>query len=244
MRRALVVSGIVCACGAPAPEAPVTPASSAGPAATAPIASSTSRGEGCEDDYRAAAAPSGEKPELPPIPEIATAAKKSGDAFTVFGATHALRSRFESAEVTKGEITVVGWIVDSNVARAPKCAWHKTGVADPEGCATEIPAFVIADEKDTKPDDPKKPHIKVLGWARNFAAVFDATARYKGLKAPPKPLYKDEMWSVDVPFPIPAAGTKVKVKGRYGFLFTKSSTGVVSDPKNGVLTYTSLEVVP
>jgi hypothetical protein len=51
------------------------------------------------------------------------------------------------------------------------------------------------------------------------------------------------MWLVDVPYPIPAAGTKVKVKGRYGFLFTRSSTGIVADPKNGVLTYGALEVV-
>ena len=229
---------MVVACGgesAPQSPPPVAP--------TASVAGPAPQTKPCEDDYRPAAAPSGEKPELPPIPELVDLPKKSGDAFTVFGATHALRSRYESADVTKSEVTVVGWIVDSNVTRAPKCAWHKTGVADPEGCSAEIPAFVIADEKDTKPDDPVKAHIKVLGWARNWAAVFDATARYKGLNAPPKALYKDEVWGVDVPYPIPAAGTKVKVKGRYGFIFTKSSSGIVSDPKNGILTYSSLEVV-
>ena len=169
--------------------------------------------------------------------------KKDGESFTVFGATHALRSRFDSEQVTKGEITIVGWIVDSNVPRAPKCAWHKTGVRDPDTCAAEIPAFIIADAKDTKPDDPKLSHIKVLGWARNFAVVFDASAKYKGLTAAPKPLVLDDLWNVEVPFPIPATGTKVKVKGRYAFSFTKSSTGIVTDPKNGVLTFSSLEVV-
>ena len=236
MRRLLATSAVLCACGGPEPATPVT---------TAPTASASPppKAAPCDDDYRPAPAPSAAKLELPAVPELPNLPKKDGDAFTVFGAVHALRSRHESAEVTKNEVTIVGWIVDSNVARVPKCAWHKTGVADPENCRAEIPAFVIADDKDTKPDDPEKAHIRVLGWARNFAAVFDATAKYKGLTAPPKQLYKDEMWMVDVPYPIPAAGTKVKVKGRYGFLFTKSSTGAVSDPKNGILTYTSLEIV-
>lgn len=240
MRGLLIASGLLVACGggsSPKTAPPVAPTASA-------AASAAPQAGPCEDDYRRAAAPSGEKPELPPIPELVDRPKKNDDGWTVFGASHALRSRFESTDVTKTEITIVGWIVDSNVARAPKCAWHKTGVADPEGCSAEIPAFVIADDKDTKPDDPQKAHIKVLGWARNWAPVFEATARYKGLKTPPKALYRDEMWGVDVPFPIPQAGTKVKVKGRYGFVFTKSSTGIVSDPKNGILTYSSLEVVP
>src|SRR5687768_15096702 len=175
MRRPLVMSAMLIACGgpstpAPAPTAPTAPTASV--AATPPP-----KTEDCGDEYRAAAPPSGPKVDLPEVPNLPSAPKKDGDAFTVFGATHALRSRHESADVTKNEITIVGWIVDSNVARAPKCAWHKTGVADPENCRTEIPAFVIADDKDTLPDDPDKAHIRVLGWARNFAAVFDASAK-------------------------------------------------------------------
>jgi hypothetical protein len=233
----------IAACGG-GERAPVTAAPTASVASATPTPSASPKGDECDDGYRAATLPPGPTPDLPPVPELPDAPKKVGDAFTVFGATHALRSRFASAEVTKQPVTIVGWIVDSNVPRAPKCAWHKTGVADPPGCATEIPAFVIADEKDTKADDPRKPHIKVLGWARNFAAVFDASARYKGLTARPKELYKDDVWMVDVPYPIPAVGTKVKVTGRYGFVFSKSSSGLVSDPVNGVLTYSSLEVVP
>lgn len=243
MRSVLFATGVIVAgCGSPSAPAPA-PTAPAAPAAD--VAAAQSKNEPCEDDYRPAPAPApSTKVDLPPVPELVALPEKNGDAFTVFGATHALRSRHQSTEVTKGEISVVGWIVDSNVPRAPRCAWHKTGVADPEGCVTEIPAFVVADTKDTKPDDPKKPHIKVLGWARNFAAVYDATARYKNAGSRPKDLYRDEVWGVDVPFPIPAVGTKVKVKGRYGFMFTKSSSGVVTDPKNGVLTYSSLEVVP
>jgi hypothetical protein len=237
--RVSLVALLVASCGGAAAPAPAPTAN----APTAAVSSPPPKDEACGDAYRPPAAPTGPKVDIPAVPEVRNAPKKIGDAFTVLGATHALRSPNESAEVTENEIVVVGWIVDSNVARAPKCAWHKTGIADPDKCATEIPAFVIADEKDTKPDDPDKPHIKVVGWARNFAAVFDATAQYKGLTAPPKQLYKDEMWLVDVPYPIPAAGTKVKVKGRYGFLFTRSSTGIVADPKNGVLTYGALEVV-
>lgn len=238
MRGALLTLLTCAACGGNDPPPPIaippqaplpTPATS--PIATAPCAS----GEKILADS---------KPDLPPVPTLPATPRRSGDAYTVFGAVHDLRSRFESKDVTKAEIAIVGYIVDSNIPRAPKCAWHKTGKRDPDECVAEIPSFVIADAKDTKPDDPNLPHIKVLGWARSFAVVFDASAKYKGLKTAPKPLVHDDMWNVDVPFPLPAAGTKVKVKGRYSFAFTKSSTGMVVEPLNGVLTYASLEVVP
>lgn len=121
--------------------------------------------------------------------------------------------------------------------RRERIEWHPRR----PDCISDLPAFVIADSKDTKADDPKTPHIVVLGWARSFATVFDATQKYKGLKTAPKVPYKDEVWDVVVPFPIPAVGAKVKVRARYGTTFTKSSSGIVSDAKNGVLTYASLE---
>jgi hypothetical protein len=83
----------------------------------------------------------------------------------------------------------------------------------------------------------------VLGWSKNFASVFEAMEKYKNLKEPPKELFKDEIWGVEVPFPIPAVGAKVKITGKYGTTFSKSSTGIVSDPNNGVLTYGKMEVL-
>ena len=73
--------------------------------------------------------------------------------------------------------------------------------------------------------------------------VFEAMNKYKGLKDPPKELYKDEIWSVDVPYPLPSVGAKVKITGHYGYTFGKSSTGIVSDPVNGVATYGKIEYV-
>jgi len=55
--------------------------------------------------------------------------------------------------------------------------------------------------------------------------------------------YRDDRWGVEVPIPLPAIGAKVRVHGRYGFMFTKSSTGVVSDPENGVFTVASVDTV-
>jgi hypothetical protein len=194
--------------------------------------------EPCPPDvYTSAEEYAGRAPELPPVPDVPDGPKKIGDAYTVFGAAHALRSRFESRDVTAKEIAIVGFIADSNLASAPKCALHKTGQKDPEGCVTEIPSFVLADSKDGKTG----PRIKVLGWASNFAAVFDANALYA--KGKPAKAYLDERWMVEVPYPLPAVGAKVKVTGRYGFMFTKSSTGVVADPRTGVMTYARLEVL-
>lgn len=198
---------------------------------------------GNDEPYKPAPAWSGRRPNLPTPPTLTNAPIKVGDAYTIAGASHHLRSRIHDKEVTKASITIQGYIVEENVSSAPDCAIHKTGKADPENCNAEIPSFWIADEKNASKD---KPRIRVLGWAKNFASVFEAMQKYKNLKEiknPEKDLYKDEMWNVDVPFPLPAVGAKVKVTGKYGFTFTKSSTGIVSDPVNGVLTYEKIEVV-
>ena len=103
--------------------------------------------------------------------------------------------------------------------------------------------FWIADEKGAGKD---KPRIRVLGWAKNYATVYEAMEKYKTLKEikdPAKDLFKDDIWSVDVPYPLPAVGAKVKVTGKYGFVFSKASTGLVSDPINGVMTYAKMDVV-
>jgi hypothetical protein len=66
--------------------------------------------------------------------------------------------------------------------------------------------------------------------------------KYKGLKEPPKELVKDKLLNTDIPYPLPAAGAQVKVTGVYKFSFG-ATTGLVSDPINGVLTYKKMEVL-
>ena len=204
---------------------------------------------GADEPYKPAPAWSGSKPNLPNPPQLSSAPIKVGDAYTIEGASHHLRSRIHEKDVTTKPITIQGYIVEENMSDAPSCALHKTGKADPENCPAagqppiEIPSFWIADEKGAGKD---KPRIRVLGFAKNYATVWEAFEKYKNLKEiknPEKDLVKDEIWSVDVPYPLPAVGAKVKVTGKYGFVFSKSSTGLVSDPVNGVMTYEKLEYV-
>lgn len=202
-----------------------------------------------EEPYKPAPAWSGRAPTLPTPPAINQAPVKVGDAYTVAGASHHLRSRMHSTEVTKNPITIQGYIVEENFTTAPSCAIHKVGKKDPDDCPPagappiEIPSFWIADTKDAGKDAPR---IRVLGFAKNVAVVYEAMEKYKNLKEikdPAKDLFKDDIWGVDVPFPLPAVGAKVKVTGKYGFTFAKSSTGLVSDPVNGVITYEKIENV-
>lgn len=200
-----------------------------------------------DEPYKPAPAWSGRAPTLPTPPAITQAAVKVGDGYTVAGVSHHLRSRMHSAEVTKNSITIVGYIVEESFTSAPSCAIHKVGKKDPDNCPPEgappieIPSFYIADTKGAGKDAPR---IRVLGFAKNVATVYEAMEKYKNLKEikdPAKDLYKDDLWSVDVPFPLPSVGAKVKITGKYGFSFAKSSTGIVSDPVNGVLTYEKIE---
>lgn len=192
---------------------------------------------GSEEAYKAEPAYSGRKASLPTVPTLPTTPIKAGDAYTVYGASHHLRSRIHSSEVTKNEIAIVGYIVESNIETAPACAIHKTGKGDADDCKSPIPMFAIADTK----GDTSENRIKVMGWASNFAQVFDAMEKYKGKKDPPKELVKDELWAVDLPFPLPAKGAKVKVTGKYGDNFSRASSGLVGDPIHGVMTYSKLE---
>ncbi|MFO0672762.1 MAG: hypothetical protein U0235_24630 [Polyangiaceae bacterium] len=196
-----------------------------------------------DEPYKPTPAWSGRKASVPAPPAMPSTPIKSGDAYTMYGAVHQLRSRIHGSEVVGKDITLIGYIIDSNMNRAPACAIHKTGKKDPDGCVTEVPTFVLADTKDAKVDDPKIPRIKVMGWASNFANVFDAIEKYKNLKEPPKEALKDELWAVDIPFPLPAVGAKVKVTGRYGVNFGKSSAGLAADPLNGIMTYGKIEVL-
>jgi hypothetical protein len=203
------------------------------------------------DKYKATPAYSGAKASLPPVPQLPTNPIKVGDSYSIYGAIHQLRSRYHSAEVTTKDISITGYIVDSNIPNAPACAVHATGKKDPDDCKTEIPTFWIADAKGDKANQK----IRVMGWASNFANVYDAMQKYKDLKDPPKPpptpdqagkpgfLVQDELWAVMIPYPLPAVGAKVKVTGRYGVIFGKSSAGIVTDPQSGVMTYGTVETL-
>jgi len=204
---------------------------------------------GSDEPYKAMPAWSGRKPSLPPPPSLPTTPIKVADAYTIHGASHHLRSRIHDKDVTKASITIIGYIVAENLSEAPKCALHKLGKKDPDDCPPtgsppiDIPSFWIADEKGAAAD---KPRIRVLGWAKNWATVFEANEKYKNLKEikdPAKDLFKDDQWSVDVPYPLPSIGAKVKITGKYGYTFSKASGGLVSDPVNGVMTYEKIEYV-
>jgi hypothetical protein len=207
------------------------------------VASSAS----CDDEsdkYKPAPAFSGKKANLPAVPQLPTNPIKVGDSYTVFGAIHQLRSRYHSAEVTQKDI--------SNIPSAPACAVHPTGKKDPDDCKSEIPSFWISD---TKSNEKGAQRIRVMGWASNFSNVYDAMQKYKDLKEPPKHpptpdlagkpgmLILDELWAIDIPYPLPAVGAKVKVTGKYGVIFGKSSAGLVTDPVSGVMAYGSMDTL-
>lgn len=194
-----------------------------------------------DEPYNPVPAFSGRKASLPNVPTLPTTPIKNGDSYTIYGAIHHLNSSIHAPEVNGKDITIMGYIVKSNMETVDKCAIHKTGKADPEGCKTEIPTFWISDVK-----GDMKQTIRVMGWASNFANVFDALEKYKTLKEvkdPEKDLVKDELWAVPIPFPLPAKDAKVKVTGKYGVNFGRSSTGVEADPVNGIMNVTKIEYV-
>nr|MCU0659063.1 hypothetical protein [Polyangiaceae bacterium] len=136
-------------------------------------------------------------------------------------------------------VTVVGYIVKTNLDEAPPCAVHKTGKKDGPECEKNpppVPIFWIADEKGA----PENKSIPVMGWAGNYADIYDAIQKYKQPK--PKELVKNK-WGSDVPNPIPNKDAKVKVVGKYASSFTLASQGVESNPVTGIVTYKSLEYI-
>lgn len=191
-----------------------------------------------EEPYTAKPAVSGKKPNLPAVPTLPQKVKKQGDAYTVWGITHDLRSRVHFDDVNGKKATIVGYIVKTNYNDAPKCSIHKTGKADPADCKAPVPSFSIADEKGEAKD-----MIDVMGWASNFAQLFtmmegiDRAARGKESEVK----LTDEFWGGEVPNPIPNVGAKVKVTGQYGVTFTKSTGGAAANPKYGIMTAEKIE---
>ena len=133
---------------------------------------------------------------------------------------------------------IIGYIIKTNLAEAPPCAVHKTGKADGKECEKNpppIPAFWIADEKTS----PLTEAIQVMGWASNYAKIFDAIEKYK--KKDNKDVAKDDTWGVVIPNPLPAKDGKVKVVGKYSTSFTLASQGVEANPLTGIVTYKVME---
>ena len=230
--RAATLLLVCAACGARAVATAPPPVARAAPPASQSV---------CTDapppaTYQPAPAWSGRAANVPDPPPLPTTPRRIGDAYTVYGAIRALHA-LDASEKLASEITVVGWIVDTNLPRAPKCVLHRTGRADPAGCTSEIPTFVVADAKDAPAGAPR---IRVMGWASNFANVYEA---YMLERAHDPTAYVDELWAVELPRPLPARGAKVKLVGRYGALFTRASSGVTSDPRSGIFTVTRVETI-
>jgi len=181
---------------------------------------------------------SGKKASLPPVPTLPTKAKKQGDAYTIWGVTHELRSRVHHEDVDGKKLSLVGYVVKTNYDQAPKCAIHKTGKGDPPDCKSPVPTFYIADDKGETKD-----MIQVMGWASNYAQLFsmieglDKAA--KGKESEVK--LQDEFWAGEIPNPIPNIGAKVKISGQYGVTFTKATGGAAADPKYGIMTAEKIE---
>jgi len=207
------------------------------------IAALLAAAAGCGGDdnpYNPAPAWSGKKASLPaPVPLAATPIK-AGDAYTVYGAIHQLRSMLHAKEVTANPVTITGYIVDSYVGRAPECAIHKTGKADPDKCTPEVPSFWVADDK----GNTKGSKIRVVGWARNFAVICDAMKAYNKLKPgeqPAKPV-TDDILNVAEPNPLPSIGAKVRITGSYSITKTVVSD-MVSEPLGGVMALQKMDTV-
>jgi len=203
------------------------------------VLSSTGCG-GDDNPYKPQPAWSGKAANVPTPPSLPTTPIKQGDAYTIYGAIHQLHSLIHGKELTANPISIVGYIVDSNIPRAPDCAVHKTGKKDPDNCNPEVPSFWISDNK----GDTKGPKVRIVGWARNFAVVYDAIVAYKKLKPGVAPTEKeavsDDVLNVTVPFPLPSIGAKVKLTGAYNVSKTVVSD-MVSEPQGGVMSLQKYE---
>jgi hypothetical protein len=189
-----------------------------------------------EVPYKPRGANSGARAALPPAANLPKRPMKNGDTWTVWGASYSLRSRVHRKEVASKRLSIQGYIVKSNIKDAPECAVHKAGKADPENCKAPVPAFWIGDTKDAAEADS----IKVMGWASNFAQIFDAIDEFD--KGKDNAEYNDANWGVKVPNPLPAAGAKVTVTGQYGVSFSKASSGAEADPFMGVLDFQEMTI--
>lgn len=207
-----------------------------------------------EKGYEPKGAPSGRAAAVPSPPTLPQKKKKEGDAYTVWGVSHDLRSKVHREEVNDKKISIVGYIVKTNMVACkddkkaveegcvPECAVHKTGKEDGVDCKAPVPAFFIADEKDYKGEEM----IQVMGWASNFAKIYDAITDYDkatNLEKQAEVKIEDAVWGTTLPNPLPAVGARVKVTGTYGVTFTKATSGTAANPKYGIMAVDSTEVL-
>jgi len=197
-------------------------------------------GAGCggpEVKYEPRKPVAGAKASLPPVPNVPQRPIKNGDAYTIWGASYHLRSRVHRKEVVGKKLTLAGYITKTNLAEAPECAVHKGGKADPEDCKPPIPAFWIGDAKEA----PESESIKVMGWASNYAQIFDAIEEFdtKGEEGE----HLDTFWGIKLPNPLPAKGAKVTVTGTYSTTFSGASAGAEADPIMGLMHMQEMKVL-
>jgi hypothetical protein len=218
------------------------PLRASGLAAIAALLGALSGCGGDDNPYKPQQAWSGKRASLPAPPSLPNTPIKTGDSYTVYGAIHQLRSLIHGKDVTANPISITGYIIDSNIPRAPDCAVHKTGKADPPNCTPEVPSFWISDEK----GNAKAAKIRIVGWARNFAVIYDAMKSYAKVKAGEQPKEKewvnDDILNVQVPFPLPSVGAKVKITGAYNFAKTVVSD-MVSEPTGGVMALQKMDTL-
>ena len=209
--------------------------------ATVALLGASSGCGGDDNPYKPQPAWSGKKASLPAPPPMPSTPIKNGDgSYTIYGAIHQLRSLLHAKDVTAAPIAITGYVVDSNVGRAPKCAIHKTGKADPADCNTEVPSFWISDTK----GDMKGSKVRVVGWARNYAVICDAMKAYNKLKPgeQPKEPVTDDTLNVALPNPLPSIGAKVKITGAYNVAKTVVSD-MVSEPAGGVIALQKMDTL-
>jgi len=174
---------------------------------------------------------------LPAVPDQPLQPVRVGDAYTVWGAGYLLRSGKQQAEIAGAPIRIEGYIVQTNLPAAPRCAVHRADRQGPAGCREQVPSFWIADS----PSAPADSSIKVLGWASSYAEVYEAIQRFDSGKSDEP--YVDSLWGVTLPNPLPAVGAKVSVTGTFGATFLKASSALEADLRMGLLTYSSIHVL-
>jgi hypothetical protein len=227
---------LVGACTAAAP-----PAMDPSTTPDAPASSATASATPCPSAWSpvAHAAPTGSIPTLP-APVLPTFPIHVGDDYTVRGAIHDFRSRVHGDEFTKRPVAIVGYIVQTNFAEAPRCAVHAPGKADGPNCNPPVPSFAIGDAKDAKDDV-----IQVMGFAASWAQVYGQIAALAHTPEAKRAEVKriDELWGVELPNPLPSVGAKVRVTAKYGPIFAMASSGIHVDTARGILTLQHLETL-
>ena len=172
-----------------------------------------------------------------PSPKLALGRIRVGDAYTVWGASYYLRNPAHHRAVTDAPIAITGYVTKTNLLQAPLCAVHRSGVADPENCWAQVPAFWLGDT----PDALEADCIKVMGFASNYAQIFDAIRQADSSQA--DEAYVDSFWGQVVPNPLPVAGQKLTVRGKYRLSFAKVSSGGESDLVMGIFDYAERDVL-